>query len=350
MSKIIVLAGNPQAAELSDFKELLWQKVKVRKSLDEICHTVELELPDSERSKVKRHDKIEVRVFNPNYTASSQRPRLTTVFVDEITDTIKPGQKRITVIGRSPARDIIDSTWSETILGSSSLEDITKKIADKFKFADKFKIALKKYPEDLETKPIDSFSFENESPWTKLLSEANNQGLIFTSNESGGLYFWKVAKSIRREGFFLEEGKNIKNIQITENGAGQFHTYIVKGGGAQEEAIDETCKNNRVLTINLTGLVIAKEVLKRRALTEMRRRQEVRTVVTVSGWGLSDPQLQRLGSTDGIEVFWNPNFLIPIKIPSSNLNDNYLISQVEYNADQSSYSCDITLVKPEVYG
>ena len=344
MSKVIVLAGNPQASGMNNFKELLWLKVKVKKSLDEICHSVELELPISERSKIKKHDKIEVRVFNSNYTASFGKPRLTTVFIDEITDLTDKGKKSLSVIGRSPARDIIDSTWSETILGSASLEDIAKRIADKFN------IPLKRMPADSEpTNPVFSFSWENESPWTKLLSEADNQGFVFTSNEAGGLYLWKVATGLR-EGFFLEEGKNIRNVQTTENGAGQFNTYVVRGGGNEAIEIDNTCRNNRVLTIVLTDLIVFEETLKRRALTEKFRRRENKTLVTVSGWGLSDPQLKALGSTEGKEVFWNPNFLIPVKIPSSNLNGNYLISQVEYNASPTTFSCDITLVNPEVYG
>ena len=344
MSKVIVLAGSPQAAKIDDFKELLWRKVKIRKSLDEICHSVELELPASERNKIKRHDKIVVRVFNPNYTDSDQKRRVTTVFIDEITDFVKPGQKSLTVLGRSPARDIIDSTWSDTILGSASFEDIAKKIADKFK------IPLARMPKDSKpTDPVPSFSWENESPWTKLLSEVDNEGFIFTSNEAGGLYLWKVATGVRKEGFRLSEGQNIRNIQTTENGAGQYHTYIVKGGGKEKKETDETCKNNRVLTINLTDLIVSEQVLKRRALTEKLRRQEIKTVVTVSGWGLSDHQLKALGSTGEKEVFWNPNFLIPVKIPSSNLDGNYLISQVEQIADQSSFTSDITLVNPKVY-
>jgi prophage tail gpP-like protein len=184
----------------------------------------------------------------------------------------------------------------------------------------------------------------------QLIAEADNQGYIFTSNEAGDLYLWKVAAGIRDEGFSLTEGSNIRNIQATENGAEQFHEYVVQGGGhPAARVIDPTCKNNRIMTVTLTDLIVSVETRRRRALTEMLRRRENRTIVTVSGWGLSDFKIQALGETIRKEVFWNPNFLIPVRIPSSGLNGNLLISQVEYTAEPASMATDLTLVNPEAY-
>jgi prophage tail gpP-like protein len=248
------------------------------------------------------------------------------------------------VIGRSPARDIIDSTWSGMILGQQNLEAVANKAAEPFG------IQVQRMPTNSpETGPVYSFSWENESPWQKLITEADNQGYIFTSNEAGNLYLWKVAEGLRDEGFTLGEGSNIRSIQTTENGAGQFHEYVVRGAGEEARQTDAACKNNRVMTINLTDLVVSEETLRRRALTEMLRRRENRTTVTVSGWGLSDIQIQNLGETIRKEVFWNPNFLIPVKILSSGLDDNLLISQVEYGADASSMTAALTLVNREAY-
>jgi prophage tail gpP-like protein len=103
------------------------------------------------------------------------------------------------------------------------------------------------------------------------------------------------------------------------------------------------------MTINLTDAAIQDEVLRRRAKTEMLRRRENRTLVTVSGWGLSDQQIKKLGDTNKREIFWNPNFLIPVKIPSIGLNDNLLVSMVEYEADPTIMTCGLTLINPEAY-
>jgi prophage tail gpP-like protein len=199
------------------------------------------------------------------------------------------------------------------------------------------------------TETVTDFQFENESPWAKLLTEADSQGFLFTSNEAGGLYLWRVASGLRGEGFHLTEGGNVKNIQWKENGAQQFHEYVVCGGGEPVSVIDPTCKNNRILTIDMTDPLMPKTKLKRRAETEMRRRKENRTTVTTSGWGLSDEQIKNLGVTAWKEIFWNPNFLIPIKIPSLGLDANLLISEVEYTADDKSMATDLTLVNRDAY-
>jgi prophage tail gpP-like protein len=344
MYKVIVKAAAPG----EEFQKLVWRKIKVKKSLDEICHYMELELPTSERNKIHKHDKVEIRLHS-RYVTPNDNPdgtkRLTTVMVDAITDVTDVAQKGLLVIGRSPARDIIDSAWSGIILRPQNLEYITKKVAERFG------IKVQRMPTNApETKPVFSFSWESESPWQKLIAEADNQHYIFTSNEEGNLYLWKVAIAERDEGFTLDETSNIRNIQATENGAEQFHEYEVKGGGhTPARQIDDTCKNNRILTINLTDPSVSEDTLRLRALAELRRRREKRVTVTVSGWGLSEDRIKAWGDTLGKEIFWSPNFLIPVNIPSIGLDASLLISEAEYQADASSMTTAITLVSREAY-
>jgi prophage tail gpP-like protein len=354
-SKVIVRAA-PSGG--GGFQELVWRKIKIRKSLDEICHYMELELPAGERDKIHKHDKVEVRCFNEFINDSDHCRRVTTVMVDEVADVTDTAQKALMVVGRSPARDIIDSAWTGAVFHRQSLEKIANMIVSPFfdavgieEFEFDGRPHVTRMPWDgPEPEPVFSFSWETESPWQKLIAEADNQGYIFTSNEAGNLYLWKAAVKERDEGFVLNEGANIRNIQTTENGAEQFHEYVVKGGGRPPaRQIDSACKNNRILTINLTDLAVSEENLRRRAMTEMYRRRENRTTVTVSGWGLDDFQIQALGNTFQKEIFWNPNFLIPVNIPSSGLDDNLLISQVEYQADASSVTADLTLVNSGAY-
>ena len=81
----------------------------------------------------------------------------------------------------------------------------------------------------------------------------------------------------------------------------------------------------------------------------MLRRRADKITCTLSGWGLTEAQIQKLGGTYHKEIFWEVNLLIPVKIPSCKVNANMLISQVEYTADSKTFSCDVTLVKPEAY-
>jgi len=357
-NRVIVQAADPGSYS---FRELLWRKLLIRKSLDEICHYMELTLPDSEKDKIHKHDKVEIRVYNENISESEdndRKRRITTIMVDEVTCTVDASQKSLTVVGRSPARDIIDSAWYDWCPNQMKLEEIANFIAAPFFDAigielldidnDKRPHVTRMPTNGPETGPVFSFSWEAESPWTKLINEADNQGYVFTSNEAGNLYLMK-ADGIIHEGFFIEEGRNIREIQTTQNGAEQFHEYVIKAAYKEAKQIDNTCKNNRKLFINLTDPNIAQEVLDRRAITEMRRRKHNKTVATVTGWGLTDPQIRALGNTYHREIFWNPNFLIPVNIPSIGLNGSLLISQVEYTADPSSMTSTITLVNKEAY-
>jgi prophage tail gpP-like protein len=351
MSKVIV-------RNLTTGSELLWRSIKIKKSLDEICHSLELEIPPSERLKVKRHHKLEVRCKNNLVKDSDGERRVTTVLVDEVTSNADVTKHSLTVFGRSPARDIIDSTWSGDFFDPTPLEIIANDIVSPFfdargieKFSFQNRPHVTRIPwTDPETEFVSSFSWNNESPWTKLIDEADQKGYIFTSNEAGNLYLWRVAAGGRNEPFHITEGVNIKNINWKENGSEQFHEYIVIGGDNESVTVeDDTCPGKRTLSIFIDDISVSEDELRHRAITEMRRRKETKTIVTVPGWGLTNEQIKSLGETNGMEIYWVPNILIPVKVPTLGLNDKLLISEVEYTAAADTMSCDITLVNREMY-
>ena len=327
----------------------------VRKSLDEICHYAEVEIPESERNLVHKHGIVQIRYLSQHITEGRSEYSgkygyhpVTTVYIDSIDEETETSSHAIIVSGRSAARDIIDSKWSGTVLGQPTLLQILRQIAGEFGFGAKDVICLPTTAGDI-TQPVFSFSWENESPWAKLLTAADAQGLIITSNQLGGLYITQPARKTFEWGFAIEEGVNVRHPKRSENGAEQFHEYIVNASGRQGTATDSTCPNKRKLTINLSDFILDQEKLNRRAKTEMLRRREDKIVCSLSGWGLTESQIQKLGGTYHKEIFWEVNLLIPVKLSSCSVNANMLISQVEYTADTKSFSCDVTRVKPEAY-
>ena len=345
MSRIIV-------KNVTSSRELLWRHIRIKKSLDNICHTLELEIPASERTKVNKHDRITVRYVNS--IVREPYGLVTTVLIDEITASADPTKHNILVIGRSPARDIIDSTWTEARTNMKLFKFI-QYIADRFGIPKENVNCLPNPTNNSEYDPtteVPYFSWQNESPWMKIITEADNQGFIITANEAGGLYIWKPEGTVReKENFFLTEGQNIKTIEWKANGAEQYHEYIVSGGGREVRILDDTCNNNRILTIDLTNPYIDEDRLRRRAETEMRRRKENRVTVTVSGWGLTDAQIQKNLGTNvrGKEIFWVPNLLIPVSMPSLGLQAKLLIAEVEMEASVETMSSTITLTNREAY-
>jgi prophage tail gpP-like protein len=154
---------------------------------------------------------------------------------------------------------------------------------------------------------------------------------------------------VQKEGFHLTEGKNVKTIEWKENGAGQYHEYVVTGGFSSINVIDDTCNNNRVRSVDLTNSLITQDKLEGRAQTEKNRRKETRTTVTVPGWGLTDKQIKDLGDLEGKEIFWAPNLLVPVSMPSLGLKADLLIAEVEQEASVETMSSTITLVKRAAY-
>lgn len=340
MSKIVV---NAAPAGTRNFKPLVWNKIQITKSLDEICHSLTLELPVNQRTNIAVHDKVEVRFYNKYITHNNGNLRVTTVLIDEITDTTDNGRKYITVLGRSPARDIIDSAWTGKA-GGSDLLTVAKSIAGQFD------IIVDHLPRGQNnTETVSSFEWDCESPWTHLLNAADNQGCVFTSNEAGDLYLTKSGRDAEQWHFILAEGANIKSVETTEAGAEQYHEYVVVSSGVQGSAIDGRCKNKRILTLNLSDFNLDQEKAKRRALIELYRRRKRTIKVTVSGWGLTDEQIKSFSNTEEKELFFNPNFLIPVYIPSAGIDGKMMISEVEYRAEPTAFDCTISLVNPEVY-
>lgn len=325
-------------------REFDWKRIMARKSLDEICHYAEVEIPASERSYAHKHDRMQIRFSNAYLTDNGGERPVTTVLIDEIATDTDSENKNVTLIGRSPARDIIDSTWSDTITGSPDLLEVTKKIASKFG------ITVYHMPQTINnTKSVKSFSWENESPWARLLTEADAQGYIITSSQIGDLYVEK-AGAMPNELFSMSEKENVRSVNVSENGSEQFHEYIVRCNNLEGKAVDSTCKSNRILTINLSDFDFDQERLERRARTEMLRRRENKVTCNMSGWGLPSMQIKALGDTYHKEVFWEVNSLIKVNLPSFGFVGNMLVSKVEYKADSNNFSCDVTLSNPESYG
>jgi prophage tail gpP-like protein len=324
-----------------------WTRVYVRKSLDEICSYIEIETSPLDRPRIKTHDGIQVRYSN-DYMRTRldplQRERpVATGFIDEIDLEISAKRRSLVINGRSAARDIIDSTWSGSI-SNAALLAVVKEVSKPFS------VKVWHMPTTNDgTKLVTDFSWENESPWQKLIQEADNQGYLITSNQLGELYVWPVASGSRPEPFSLEEGSGLISIKDHESGAEQFNTYVFKGDSKEVTKYDTGCRTKRRLTVNLTGKTMDDAALDRRIKTEMLRRRNRRTTIGLRRWGLAEPVLEKMGDLNQKEVLWEINFFAPVKMPSLEMNARMLVSQVEYRADPKALSCEVQLSNPEAY-
>ena len=328
--------------------------LKVRKSIDEMCHTAEITCPLTELKKVKKHDIINIKMVMWN----KDERNVTTTLIDDISATLATGgtqcgqtpqssnnsQKQMTIMSRSFARDIIDSSDSGRVEGGTLVE-VVKKIAQKYNP----KIDVSHYRTDIDLSPqITSFTWENESVWQKLLTVAENNGYSIASNQASGLYVWEKKQYLSGiQNHALVEGVNIKSASLNKRGFEQFNCYRIKGNYAVSEKNDSSCDTKRVFTLFFTDENISAAELERRALSEIARRKTDELSISVHGWGMHEKEIEKLKIKNKSmqEVFYEPKQPILVKLPSFGLeNEIKIIKSVELILSNNEYSANLVLV------
>lgn len=317
-----------------------FHSLTIKKSIDEICHSAEITCPLSELKKVKRHNKIFIKAL---MDWNKEERAVTYILADDISATLNSREKRMTIVGRSYARDIIDSIDSGRI-EAAKLTHVVDKIAQKYNSD----IKVSHYPTAADSSPyIQSFSWENESVWQKLLTVAENNGYAIASSQTSGLYVWSRKTNLANNANHkFIENENIVSATLNAKGYEQFYRYCVKGNYNSTEQIDFSCKTKRVYTLNFTDENISKKELLNRAKAELMRRKTDELTIELNNWGLSDKEIERKKFTNGskVEVFYEPKQLIPVKIPSFNIDKKMIIKDVTFNLSPDNFSSTILLV------
>lgn len=317
-----------------------FHSLSVRKSIDEICHSAEIVCPLSELNKVKKHDKIFIKAL---MEWNKEERAISYILVDNITATLNNNEKEMTIIGRSYARDLIDSVDSGQIDGGS-LVHIVQRIASLYN-AD---IKVKHYPTHEDSSPqIDYFDWENESVWQKLVNTAENNGYAIASNNVSNLYVWKRATNLSNNANHkFTEGENIVSAVLNARGCEQFNKYCIRGNYEDIEKIDNTCKTKRVLTLHFTDENISEKELLTRGESELKRRKTDELNIKLKGIGLSDEEIAKRKIKNGskVEVFYEPKQLIPVYMPSFNINKKMIIKSVSLNLSKDDFSSSVSLV------
>ncbi|WP_288550121.1 hypothetical protein [uncultured Brachyspira sp.] len=320
-------------------KLINYNSIIIKKSIDEICNTADIVCPLTELKKAEKHDKIIIKAVMWN----NDERHVTTTLIDEISAILNNNQKQITIHSRSYARDIIDSTDSGRIEGGTLVE-VVRKIAQKYNP----NIAVSHYPTNKDySPPIKSFVWENESVWQKLLTIAENNNYAIASNQKSGLYVWNKSQYLSSiPNHSLKENSNIKSAVLNKKGYEQFNCYKIKGNYEIGEKFDYKCNNKRVFTLFFTDENISRKELLNRAQSELKRRKSDELNINVYGWGLNEKEIENLKiiNKSKQEVFYEPNQLIKVNIPSFDINDYKVIKSVELILNNEEFSSNLILV------
>ncbi len=245
MSELVEVVANWQT---KGERVLRWSRVLARKSLDELTHYAEVDLEQGERQYIAEHMRVWV-LYSVDLGGGlriTRRP-VVSIYIDKISNQATSKGLPLSFNGRSAARDIVDSTWSDSIGEGRCSASSTRwpRGSASARWQGRRLLLLRpgrdQTPANDPTGLVPEFAFENESPWAKLQQEAANQGAIITSSQTGGLYVGRVSTTENRWGFRLKEGWNISAIGESVTGDQQFHTYIIRGGdGLEETGTDST--------------------------------------------------------------------------------------------------------------
>lgn len=312
----------------------------VRKSIDEICQSAEIHCPLSEFKKVQKHDKIFIKAV---MDWNNEERAFCYILVDSIAATLNNNEKSMTIIGRSYARDLVDSVDTGMINGGT-LVQLVQRVASKYNSS----IKVEHYPTGQDPSPnIEFFDWENESVWQRLLNTAENNGYSIASNNIGNLYVWKKETYLANNANHkFIENENIISASLNMNASEQFNKYCVKGNYEDVEKIDSTCKTKRVFTINFSDEYISSQELKIRAESELKRRKSPELNIELKGWGLSDEIItkKKIENKNKIEVFFEPKHKVPVIIPSLNIDNVMIIKDATYTLNKDEFSSSLNLV------
>lgn len=161
--------------------------------------------------------------------------------IDSVNHANTDGNK-LTINGRSISCNMIDSSIKINVIYNQKFDQLLKTIISPFglKVDNQVKGPLQEILE---------FQLNAESPLSNLAQLAKQQNLIIT--EHNGTIVIERPGQFEVKNIGLQEGKNIKDVTISQNFTELFYTYEVQGmyDGAEAKVTYKASNTNRIKTI-----------------------------------------------------------------------------------------------------
>lgn len=273
-----------------------------------------------------------------------------TGFVDSSERGYDAGSHEISVVGRDAAGDVVDCSvfFNNEKLGNiqgQSLLGIVKLLVKPFGLSvrDEVKAGAMK---------LQGWAIEpGESVWDNIERAARLHAVMIMSDGNGGLVITRAGTGGNPTA--LIEGENVLSASFCRDDSNRFSKYIIKGqtsnAGSEfittaefdnhqsAEILDSTIKRYRPYLIDIDDLT-AGVSLKDRGLWErnVRRGKSRRISVTVQGWSAKDR-------------IWQPNEMVPVKLPTLGVEARLLIVSVTYLLDNQGSRTELLLSPREAY-
>ena len=298
-----------------------WTRFYIRKNLQEVAHAFHFSgSPPS--SDVSRHQDVRVAIAGQPYSAGR---------IDSITRQLKASGVVHRYTGRSYVRDLIDAsatTDSQFNFTNTSLGRVFRRLCALYSVP---------YTEGLgiTTRVVPQFVLSAESPWEKMVNEALAQGLIFTSDNQGGVILAK-ANPATLPATLTETA--LMELSETADGSRQYSVYVSRSDNHELKVFDRSVPKgvHRPMDVVFDRAASPGE-MRRRAETEMKRGRSVRYTATLGGWEYASGKP------------WDVNYRVNLDAPTFAVKQALLISQVELSCDAYRRRAVLTLEEPDVY-
>lgn len=317
-----------------------WKTVRVRRSLVHCAAEFELgvswegRLDGSIAPPIVAGDACEVLVDDAT---------VITGYVDQVEGQIDEQVHEVTIAGRDKTADLVDCSavrksgqWR-----GSRIEQIAADLAAPFGVSVRAEVDT--------GKPLASFALQaGESVFQAVDRAARLRALLLVSNAAGDLVITRAGQE--RVSSRLELGVNLLALRAASDMRDRFATYTLLGqapgtdiySGAlvaqiRAEAKDPGVSRYRPLIVTNDSPDVA-ATLQQRALWEASVRAAKSLTV--------EAELQGWHHADGL---WEPNHLVRVRAPSLSVDDELLITDVEFTKSERGTRTTLALTKPDAF-
>jgi prophage tail gpP-like protein len=292
-----------------------WQKVEIRKSVDDLCASVRLAMsrPGTGNSLgLTANTVVDVLIGDS---------QVTTIRPDSVRRPVDAESHAIFLEARSLGRELVDCQYSKTLSGLK-LGEIVKRLCATFKVPVKI---------EAETAVVPDFSMQCEMPANALINAVRAANLLLYPLPDGGLVLTKPTDAAPVAS--LEYGVHLKRYEVVDEYKLRFSDYVVKGYDySNDAALKGAVKDDGISFFRPMHIVADRSGhglggCDRRATLERNRRlaRAHRIELEVPGWRYLD--------ADGEWQSWEINTQVRVSISPEDIDDVFLIGELSFRLD-----------------
>lgn len=318
-----------------------WTEIRVTRGVERLPSDFEIGLTELYPGEL---DKVVIAPGQP-CTVLLGNDLVITGYVDRFAPSFADDRHSIRVNGRSKCEDLVDcaAEWPGGQINGANALAIAQKLAKPYG------ITVASTVQDLP--PIVQFNLMlGESAFEVIERISRFSQLLAYDLPDGSLVLSQVGNMTAAGGII--EGQNVQEADVEYSADQRYSDYkafiqsvdeftdLGNTGNTITDAVDPNCPRHREMVIIAEGGGGGNEVAKKRALWESVRRagRSKRARVVVDSW------------RDSAGNLWQPNTLVPVKLPSLKLSETLCIGEVTYsrNGDRGT-TAELILMPPAAY-